>query len=92
MIPRAEDTLYYQKEKMIQRSNSIELLPLPESDVEQSPSSETSPTPLPKPTTAILLSWRWREIVTAAFIIVEFFFVTSTVSLIGVFFPAEVCR
>ena len=30
--------------------------------------------------------------ISAAFIVVDFFFLYSTISLIGVFFPAEVCN
>ena len=62
-------------------------------DVQQSPSSETESIP-PNPvcTTLPRSNWRWREMITAAVIVVDFFFIYSTVSLIGVFFPAQVSK
>ncbi len=79
MIGYVED-----KTKVMQHPNSVSV-----TDVQQSqPSSESKGPPNPICTT--LSNWRWREMVTAAIIVVDFFFLYSTISLIGVFFPAEV--
>ena len=74
--------------KMTQNPNSTELLRLP--DAQQPPSPESNPALSPK--SASVSNWRWREMISAAFIVVDFFFLYSTISLIGVFFPAEVCN
>jgi hypothetical protein len=78
MIGYVED-----KTKAMQHPNSVP-------DVQQSqPSPESIP---PNPICTTLSNWRWREMVTAAIIVVDFFFLYSTISLIGVFFPAEVSK
>ena len=74
--------------KMTQNPNSTELLRLP--DAQQPPSPESNATLSPK--SASVSNWKWREMISAAFIVVDFFFLYSTISLIGVFFPAEVCN
>ena len=71
---------------MMQDTNSAELLPL---NGQQSSSELVNPKLPPKSATQ---TWRWREMITAAFIVVDYFLLYSSISLIGVFFPAEVCN
>ena len=61
--------------------------PMPLND-QQSP-SESSNSKFPKKAASPL---RWKELITAAFIVVDYFLLYSSISLIGVFFPAEVCN
>ena len=71
---------------MTKDTNLIELMPLND---QQSP-SESPNSKLPEKPASHCQTWRWREMITAAFIVVDYFLLYSSISLIGVFFPAEV--
>lgn len=57
---------------------------------QQSP-DESENVQSPERAASLCQNWRWREMITAAFIVVDYFLLYSSISLIGVFFPAEVC-
>lgn len=58
---------------------------------QQSP-NESENVQSPERAASLCQRWRWREMTTAAFIVVDYFLLYSSISLIGVFFPAEVCQ
>ena len=66
-------------------ANSTELPSL--ADHQETPTSS-----IPTPPKSLATPRRWREMITAAFIVVDFFFLYSSISLMAVFFPAEVCK
>ena len=70
---------------MTRDANSPEEIPLND---QQSPSEPANPK---LPSKLAQQTWRWREMVTVAFIVIDYFLLYSSISLIGVFFPAEVC-
>ena len=67
-------------------TNTTELMPLnDQQSLPESPNTKLPKKPASHP-------WRWREMITAAFIVIDYFLLYSSMSLIGVFFPAEVCN
>ena len=70
---------------MTKDANSTEEVPLND---QLSPDESLNPKP---PSKLVQQTWRWREMITAAFVIVDYFLLYSSISLMGVFFPIEVC-
>lgn len=70
------------------RADSTELLGLAAEDSE---SLAPDPSiPLRQKILRAIATARWRDMMTIAIIVVDFYFLYSSFSLIGVFFPAEV--
>ena len=54
--------------------------------------NEAQPLPLNERIRQKIATVRWKELITTAIIVVDLFLLYASISLIGVFFPAEVGR
>ena len=70
----------------MEAESTINLKPV----VEESDDSSTPPLPLRQRISQKLAKVRWRAFFTTSIIVIILFIMNSSISLIGVFFPAEV--
>ena len=76
-----------------QTAESTELVPANErKDRDQSASAQRAQPKLHRRIWRKIAAMRWRETVTASIIVMNMFLLCASISLIGVFFPAEVSQ